>query len=37
MYYKEHGQQVERGDLPLLLCPPEAIPGVLSPVLGSPV
>jgi len=32
-----HGQKVSGGDLPLLLCPGDTSPGLLPPVLGSPV
>lgn len=34
---KVYGQQVERGDLPSLLCPGEVTSGVLYPFLGSSI
>ena len=37
VHQEECGQQVEGGSPPPLLCPGEAISGVLCPVLGSPV
>jgi len=37
VHEKEHGQNVEGGDLPPLLCPGEVRSGVLCPVLVSTV
>ncbi|GAB0181400.1 mitochondrial enolase superfamily member 1 [Grus japonensis] len=37
VHSEEHGQQVEGGYPPPLLCPGEATSGILCPVLGSPV
>ena len=37
MHQKKSGQKVEGGDSAPLLCSGETSPGVLCPVLGSPV
>ena len=36
VHYEKPGQQIKGGDPPPLLCPGQATPGALCPVLGSP-